>query len=76
MSLGLVLVRARLHEEVLEEVDLLLEDVHVGQVDAVVGDVVIVELDLAQALGRPLLEQEVVIGQCRRGAGPRRTPSG
>ena len=40
----------------LEGGDLLLEDVDVGEIHAVVGDVVVVEADLPEALRRTLIE--------------------
>ena len=47
----------------LERLDLLLEHAHVGQIETVEHGGVVVEPDLAQAPGRALVEQEVVVGR-------------
>ena len=55
-------IGCRRGQEGLEDLDLLLVDVEIGQVVAVVGRFVIVELDLAQALRGSLLPEEGVVG--------------
>jgi len=44
-----------------EGLNLLLENAQVGRIDAVIGDAVVVKLDLAQAFGGTLVKQEAVV---------------
>ena len=61
--LGLFFAGACFCQQILEQLDLLLENLDVRQGTGIVRNVVIVKLDLSQALCRPLMEHIIIVGR-------------